>query len=185
LRNWEIRARGRNCSACQQPFETGQTYHTLLEISGEECDRRDHCSRCWKEVSAAAGNPREGAAYWQSRFRRLTPPPEKEKIRRDVIERLLARYLDSEQPAHVNLCYILALLEERKKVFVLREEIRDGEGNRVIVYEHTDTGETYLIRDPRLSLAEVEEVQGQVRELIEAEKLGRESGTEDNPKPEE
>ncbi len=185
MRNWEIRARSRNCAVCEQPFETGQTYHTLLAVSGEECERRDHCSRCWKEISADGGPPSEDTAYWQSSFRRLTPPPEEEKIKRDVIERLLARYLDSAEPAHVNLCYILALLEERKKVFVPREEIRDREGNQVIVYEHTDTGETYLIRDPRLSLAEVEEVQGQVRELIEAEKLAQAPGTEDKPETED
>ncbi len=184
MRNWEIKARSRNCAVCGQPFETGQTYHTLLAVSGEECERRDHCSRCWKKVSAA-GPPPESTAYWQSRFKRLTPPPEEEKIKRDVIERLLARYLDSEEPAHVNLCYILALLEERKKIFAPREEIRDGEGNRVIVYEHTDTGETYLIRDPRLSLAEVEAVQGQVRELIEAEKLAKQPGAEEQPETEE
>ncbi len=171
MRNWEIKARSRSCAVCEQPFESGQTLHTVLAVSGEECERKDHCSRCWKEIVARLESAAPGTAYWQSQFRRLTPPPEEEKIKGDVIERLLKRYLDSEEEAHLNLCYILALLEERKKVLIPREKIRDDQGRTVIVYEHNATGETYLIRDPRLSLTEVEAVQAQVKELIEAEKL--------------
>ncbi len=170
MRNWEIRARSRSCAVCEQPFESGQTLHTLLTVAGEECERKDHCSRCWKETVPESAQAAPGTAYWQSRFRRLTPPPEEEKIKTDVIERLLKRYLDSEEEAHLNLCYILALLEERKKVLIPREKIRDDQGRTVIVYEHNATGETFLIRDPRLSLSEVEAVQAQVKELIEDEK---------------
>lgn len=171
MRNWEIKARSRSCAVCEQSFEVGQTLHTLLAVTGEECERKDHCSRCWKEAvpESARGGP--GTAYWQIRFRRLTPPPEEEKIKADVIERLLQRYLDSEEVSHLNLCYILALLEERKKVLIPREKILDDQGRTMIVYEHSGTGETYLIRDPHLSLLEVESVQVQVMELIEAEKL--------------
>ncbi len=171
MRNWEIKSRSRSCAVCEQPFESGQMLHTLLTVTGEECERKDHCSRCWKEAVSQPPRDDPGTAYWQSQFRRLTPPPEEEKIKKDVIERLLQRYLDSEEEAHLNLCYILALLEERKKVLIPREKIRDDQGRTVIVYEHSETGETYLIRDPRLSLTEVEAVQAQVKELIEAEKL--------------
>lgn len=181
MRNWEIKVRSRNCSVCGQPFETGQTLHTLLTLSGEECERRDYCARCWKEAGPEKDRGGAGAAYWQSSFKRLTPPPEEEAIKRDVIERLLKRYLDSEEEAHLNLCYILALLEERKKVFRLREKIRDEGGRTVMVYEHTATGETFLIRDPHLTLAQVEAVQGQVRELIEAEKGREQPGTDGQP----
>ncbi len=168
MRNWEIRARSRTCAVCGEPFESGQTLHTILIVTGEEYERKDHCARCWK---AAGEDKGRGAAYWQSIFRRLTAPPEEEKIRGDVIERLLKRYLDSEEESHLNLCYILALLEERKKVFSLREKVRDEQGRTVIVYEHSASGETYLIRDPHLTLSQVEAVQDQVKELIEAEKL--------------
>jgi len=181
LRNWEIKARSRACAACGQPFETGQTLHTVLAFSGEECERKDYCSRCWKNDAADGSGAGKGSAYWQSNFRRLTPPPEEEAIKKDVIERLLKRYLDSEEEPHLNLCYVLALLEERKKVFSLREKIRDEQGRRVLVYEHTGTGETFLIRDPQLSLSGVESVQAQVRELIEAEKHRRQSGTDEEP----
>ncbi len=185
MRNWEIKARSRVCAVCGQPFETGQTLHTLLTLSGEECERKDHCSRCWKEAGPEKARSGEGTAYWQGSFKRLTPPPEEEAIKRDVIERLLKRYLDSEEASHLNLCYILALLEERKKVFRLREKIRDDQGRTVIVYEHTATGETFLIRDPRLTLSQVEAVQAQVSGLIEAEKLREQPGSAEPPATED
>ncbi|MDP8214841.1 MAG: hypothetical protein RAO92_08530 [Candidatus Euphemobacter frigidus] len=179
MRNWEIRARSRFCSSCDQPFEIGQTYLSILDFRELEPQRKDYCVRCWKERGLAASPfdfaqdlRKEGAgkAYWQSHFKRLTTPAEKEVIKKDVIERLLDRYIRSEEESHINLCYILALLEERKKVLIPRETMIDEEGRKIIVYEHAATGATYLIRDPQLSLTEVETVQKQVKELIEQEK---------------
>lgn len=170
MRNWEIRARSRFCSSCDQAFEIGQTYLSILDFHGLEPERKDYCVRCWKERGLAAEKEGPEKAYWQSHFKRLTTPAEKEVIKKDVIERLLDRYIRSEEESHINLCYILALLEERKKVLIPRETMIDEDGRKIIVYEHAATGATYLIRDPHLSLTEVETVQTQVKELIEQEK---------------
>ncbi len=171
MRNWEIKSRSRFCSACERPFEIEQIYHTVLHISGEEPERKDYCVRCWKERKPPAEKTPE-SAYWQGRFKRLAAPSGKEEIKKDVIERLLDRYIGSEEAPHINLCYILALLEERKKVLSPRETIKDKEGRELIVYEHNESGDTYLVRDPHLSLVEVEAVQKQVKELIDLEKEG-------------
>jgi len=172
MKNWEIRSRSRFCSSCESPFEIGEVYHTLLDLDVDEPERRDYCIRCWKEKDPGP-EVRQGerSAYWQAHFKRITALVEKkEAVQKDVIERLLARYIRSEEKAHINLCYILALLEERKKVLVPQDTIIDKEGNKIIVYEQRNTGETYLIRDPHLTLMEVEAVQAQVKELIDQEK---------------
>jgi hypothetical protein len=181
MKNWEIRSRSRFCSSCESPFEIGEVYHTLLDLNGDEPERRDYCIRCWKEEDPgpeSRGGDR--SAYWQAHFKRITALVEKkEAVQKDVIERLLARYIRSEDKAHINLCYILALLEERKKVLVPQDKIIDKEGNKIIVYEQRKTGETYLIRDPHLTLMEVESVQAQVKELIDREKLADSSPSEE------
>ncbi len=172
MKNWEIRSRSRFCSSCESPFEIGEVYHTLLDLDVDEPERRDYCIRCWKEKDPGP-EVRQGdrSAYWQAHFKRITALVEKkEAVQKDVIERLLARYIRSEEKAHINLCYILALLEERKKVLVPQDTIIDKEGNKIIVYEQRKTGETYLIRDPHLTLMEVETVQDQIKELIDREK---------------
>jgi len=174
MKNWEIKSRGRFCSSCETPFDIGEVYHTLLDLNAPEPERMDYCIRCWKEKDSGR-DQREGsgAAYWQARFKRLSAVVEKkEAIQKDVIERLLDRYIRSEEEEHINLCYILALLEERKKILVPCDKTVDKEGRKIIVYEHKKTGTIYLIRDPHLSLMKVEEVQAQVKELIDREKLG-------------
>jgi len=172
MKNWEIRSRSRFCSSCETPFDLGEIYHTLLDLKNAEPERMDYCIRCWKERNPGTeSRGGEGEAYWQGHFRRLAPPVEKkEAIQKDVIERLLDRYVKSEEKAHINLCYILALLEERKKILVPQDTIIDKEGNKIIVNEQRKTGETYLIRGPHLTLMEVEAVQEQVKELIDREK---------------
>ena len=173
MKNWEIRSRSRFCSSCESPFEIGEVYHTLLDLDVDEPERRDYCIRCWKEQDPGPESRRgDQLAYWQAHFKRLTAVVEKkEAVEKDVIERLLTRYIRSEEKSHINLCYILALLEERKKVLVPQDTIIDKAGNKIIVYEQRKTGETYLIRDPHLTLMEVEAVQAQVKELIDQEKV--------------
>lgn len=179
MKNWQIKSRGRFCSSCESPFDIGEVYHTLLDLNSVEPERKDYCIRCWKEKDPGPeSRGGDGAAYWQGHFKRLTAPVEKkETIRKDVIERLLDRYVRSEDEAHINLCYILALLEERKKILIPCDKTVDKAGRNIIVYEHKKTGNIYLIRDPHLSLMEVEEVQRQVKELIDREK-------EEIPRPE-
>ena len=82
-----------------------------------------------------------------------------------MIQSLLDKYINSEEPAHINLCYILALLEERKKVFLSRKHTTDQEGNKIVIYENIQTGDTCIIRDPGLTLAEAEKVQAEVQAL--------------------
>lgn len=172
MRNWEIRSRSRFCSFCQSAFEIGDVYHTTLDLKGVEPERMDYCIRCWQEKDPGPENRKgDGLAYWRGRFKRLTPASEKkDPVQKDVIRRLLDRHIRSEESTHINLCFILALMEERKKILVPCDKTVDEEGREFIVYEHKKSGDIYLIRDPHLSLKEVAEVQRQVKELIDQEK---------------
>ncbi|MCX6348585.1 MAG: hypothetical protein NTV79_03650 [Candidatus Aureabacteria bacterium] len=172
MRNWEIKSRSRFCSACESPFQTGQVYHCVLDFGAAEPRRNDYCERCFQEQSLSAARAGPEKAYWRSSFKRLyTPVEEQETIRKDMAQRLLEKYVQSENPEHVNLCYILALLQERNKLLLPRTRTRDRDGAWITVYEYVQTGDTFLIRDPGLSLSEAESVQAQIKQLIDAEKL--------------
>lgn len=170
MRNWEIRARNRNCSGCQTQFQVGQVYHCLLDFGGDEPEREDFCQRCWKEKNLAGRKQGRDRAYWRAAFKKLYQPVEDERIKKDVAQRLFEKYIASDQPEHINFCYILALLQERKKIYIPRKHTRDQQGNEVVIYEQRDTGETYIVRDPGLTVGEAEEVQVQIRQLLEEEK---------------
>ena len=180
MRNWEIKSRGRFCSSCGRPFMEEQIYHSLLQRSDPAPERIDICERCWDGKESI----RRGSAfaYWQSRFKRFQAPAEEEKIKKNLVHRLLEKYIGSKSPEHVNLCYVLALLEERKKNFIVRGVSQDDDGNRVIVYEQAASGSSYLIRDPGLSLARADEVENQLRALLaEEEQAGSEAAATGAP----
>ena len=74
-------------------------------------------------------------------------------------------------------CYVLALMLERKKDLVQREQADDKQSEKkLIVYEHSKTGDTFIIEDPQLSLSEIGTVQEQVSSILEMEQveIGRE-----------
>ena len=75
---------------------------------------------------------------------------------------MLRRLLESNDPAHANTRYLLAVMLERKRI--LRPQ--PSEEPTLLVYEHSKTGETFLITDPRLSLSDLAAVQEEVSALL-------------------
>ena len=64
-----------------------------------------------------------------------------------------------------NTRYILAVMLERKKQ-LKQTGTRETEDATFLVYEHSKSGEVYIIRDPELKLAQIEEVQKEVFRLL-------------------
>ena len=61
-----------------------------------------------------------------------------------------------------NVIYILAVLLERKRILTERDVQTRDDDIVTRVYEHRQTGEVFLIPDPRLHLDQLEEVQKEV-----------------------
>jgi hypothetical protein len=79
----------------------------------------------------------------------------------------LFRRLVSSETAPPNACYVLAIMLERKRVLkqIKTEEVAGG---RVLVYEHSATGDVFIVPDPNLRLDEIESVQNEVAHLLRA-----------------
>ncbi len=159
--DWNIKSRGTACGACQKPFEDGQSYVTRLVFEGADYTRDDYCEPCW--ATEAAKKPRYSS--WKGLFH--VPPPEPERrVRKETAESLLRQLLEEGEQARKHAIYILAVMLERQRVLVERE-IRNGDnGERVVVYEHRKTGETFVLVDPQLKLTEIEPVQQEIMELL-------------------
>ena len=151
--------------------------HTLAEgektlAEGEEAlVRNDYCASCWAGASAAVLKAPEVISTWRGTVPPKLVPPD-EPIKRTTAESLLSKYLHSSNASEKNFCFILGLILERKRVLrprqVLHEESR---GARLVVYEHARSGEIIVIEDPRLTLAELQEVHSQVAAILEQEKV--------------
>lgn len=98
-------------------------------------------------------------SFWRSKYEPPTPPPP-EALKKDDAESLLRSLLAEGSSA--NAAYILALMLERKKVLVPVESTdRD-----LLVYNHAATGETFVVKNPALSIDQIPAVQREVSDLL-------------------
>ena len=159
--DWNIKPRGTVCGACQKAFEDGQAYITRLAFEGVDYTRDDYCEPCWGAEAAR----KERYSSWKGIFK--VPPPEPERrVRKETAESLLRELLEENKPAHKNAIYILAVMLERQRVMVEREVRTGASGERLVVYEHRKTGETFVLIDPQLKLTEIEPVQQEIMALL-------------------
>ncbi len=100
-------------------------------------------------------------SLWRSKYE-LPPPPPPETLKKDDAEGMLRHFLVSNDPQHLKASYILALMLERKKILKPLE----SPDSSSLLYEHSKTGETFIITDPHLSLENLSSVQQEVVELL-------------------
>jgi hypothetical protein len=74
--------------------------------------------------------------------------------------------MQGDSPQYTNARYILALMLERKRILKEVEVKRGDDDSLTRIYEHAKSGEVFIIPDPQLKLAQVEEVQRQVADLL-------------------
>jgi hypothetical protein len=157
---WNIQSRSLQCAATGKAFEKGERIYSALYWREGQYQRTDLCAEAWK----ARNDNIEPVSAWQTEFV-PPPPPAPEALRKDDAESLLRRLVAENAPGSRNARYILALMLERKKVLRQIERKRE-EGGSVLVYEHTPSGEVWLIEDPGLKLGELKAVQDEVAHLL-------------------
>ena len=167
---WEIRSRNKTCQECEKIFLESDIYHCLLEEVEEEFVRRDYCLECWEKSGSGKLGQAQVISYWRGEIKPQPVIVKQDVIHRNTAEGLLRKYLHTKEENEKNLCYILALMLERKRILVHKDTLRkDDSGNQLLIYEHARTQEAFVIEDPQLSLERIERVQRQVKELLDAE----------------
>lgn len=158
--DWNIKSRSEACDVTGRPFSEGESFYTILFKDGEGFRRADLSEEAWNERSA---NPSAEPAFssWRSKFEPPAPPPP-EALRRDDAEGMLRHLMESDDTAHMNARYLLAVMLERKRI--LRPQPSSAKGT--LVYEHAKTGEMFIVTDPGLSLTDLLSVQDEVSALL-------------------
>jgi len=153
---WEIKSRAHCCALTGKQFEQGECFYTLLFRDGDGFRREDISEEAW-------GNRNENIepfSFWRSRYEAPARAPE--PLPKDDVESLLRRLIAEQDPASVSVRYILALMLERKRI--LRPvESRDA---GLLVYEHADTGESFVVANPGLSLESIPAIQSEVYGML-------------------
>jgi hypothetical protein len=153
---WEVRSRAHQSFLTQKPFEEGDGICSRLVRHPEGIAREDYLQAEWTPELAESA-----MFHWKTKYRK--PAPKKEPpFREEHAEELLQDLMERKDAAGANTVYILALMLERKRILIERGTLQDVEGGLVRIYEKKDGGETYMIRDPQLSLNQISEVQQEV-----------------------
>lgn len=166
--NWNIRSRAHACSHTAQPFKDGEVFMTVLveDPKTGELLRRDYSLAAWPEVEPGLGN---SFSVWRSEYEAVKTESRPEIAEKESAEVLLRRLIEEDSILTENTRYILAVMLERKKQ-LKQTGTRETEDDTFLVYEHPKSGEVYIIRDPELKLAQIEEVQKEVSRLLSGEK---------------
>ncbi len=163
---WEIASRGSRCSRTGASFKPDEPFYTILfELPDGGFRREDFCEQAWSEYCLSSQE--KPFSFWKSKYQ-PPPPPEEETLPPQSAEMLLRKFLLNPEPTRQseNACYILALMLERKRT--LRQvDSKTTSDYRLLIYEHSKTGEAFIIKDPQLRLDEIEVVQREVSAILD------------------
>ena len=159
---WNIRSCADQCAACQRKFADHETLMSRLRFTPDGYVREDFCSACWPARSAGAiAEVSAWAATWLAPEKKTSEP-----LKKETAESLLRELMEMEDSSRRNVIFILAVMLERRRILVEKEVQVQPDGQKIRVYEHKQTGESFVVPDPQLRLKEIESVQMEVMELL-------------------
>ena len=159
---WNIRTCADQCCACGRRFADRERLMSRLRFAAEGYLRDDFCAGCWPGRKPDGG-PEVSA--WSAAW--LAPAPKApEAQKKETAESLLREMMETDDPGRRNVIFILAVMLERRRILVEKEVQVHPDGRKIRVYEHKQTGESFVVPDPQLRLLEIEGVQREVMELL-------------------
>jgi hypothetical protein len=165
MNEWNLQSRAHACQACHKTFADKEPYHTLLLEEKQEYRRLDICHACWDAQYREGASDRKGfISHWQGVYQ-VPPAAPPDAIQKESAETLLRKLIETNDPKHGPVCYILAVMLERKRLLKVKEQIQRDD-RRVFIYEQPRTGDIFTITDPNLQLNQLEEVQRATAELL-------------------
>ncbi|HWD20713.1 MAG TPA: hypothetical protein VHB20_15700 [Verrucomicrobiae bacterium] len=164
MNDWNIQSRAHACHTCGKAFVDKQPYRTaLLEEKGQYV-RQDICESCGQTHSEGAADRKGFISQWHGVYH-APPPAPPEAIQKESAETLLRKLIETGEEKYGPVCYILAVMLERKRLLKVKEQTQ-REGRRVFVYEQPKTGDIFTITDPNLQLNQLEDVQRATADLL-------------------
>jgi len=159
--DWPIKPRSEHCNATQRPFVSGEVFYTLLYREGDGFRREDLSEEAWRDRNHNI----QPFSFWKTKFEPMLPPAP-EPLAKENAEQLFRRLIvQNDPPTHA--CFVLAVMLERKRV-LKQVRTENTNGDRLLIYEHRENGDVFIVRDPQLRLSELERVQDEVAKLLGA-----------------
>ena len=158
---WNIRTCADQCTACHKKFEDRERLMSRLRFGQDGYLREDFCAACWPARGAEAAAVSEWSAVRVAPEKKASEP-----LKKETAESLLRELMETDDPSRRNVIFILAVMLERRRILVEKEVQLQPDGQKIRVYEHKQTGESFVVPDPQLRLKEIEHVQMEVMEML-------------------
>jgi hypothetical protein len=155
---WAIKHRADACAVTQRPFAPGEYFYALLFHDADGYRREDLSEEAWLNRNENI----KPFSFWKSRYEPLRRP---EALAGENAEQLFRRLIGLTNPPE-NACYVLAVMLERKRILKQVTTESSSGGRHVLIYEHSATGDVFIVPDPQLRLDELETVQDEVAQLL-------------------
>ncbi len=168
IQDWKIRSTDAKCELTGVAFADKEDFYTCI-FDDPESDgflRRDYSVESWSKVKEELDPP--PFSFWRSTYKAPVIEEDKSAIADTSAEGMLRRFIQEDDARTENARYILALMLERKKTLV-QTDAKETESRRLLFYEHAQNGDVFIVADPGLKLSELEAVQREVSDLLEAE----------------
>jgi hypothetical protein len=167
LTDWKIKSRAHACAHTGKKFLHEEPIYAAIFVNLDDennFERRDYSQDAWEEVRTEL----KPFSFWRTNYEAPNHQVKKEAVGKESAEALLRRFVEEEEANTENARFILAIMLERKKILRQADEKFTDEDARMLIYEHVKTGEVFIVKDPELSLSEVESIQQEVYLLLNA-----------------
>lgn len=163
--SWSIKARAHKCSITGRKFQLGELFHTAIFPHPEESGylRMDFCDEAWNDREDQFKTP---FSFWQSHYEPPVAEVKVEVVTKESAEEILSRLIEEDAEHTENARYILALMLERKKLLI-ETDTQQTPTSTLRIYQHRHSKEIYIIRDPNISLNQLESIQTEVSDLLD------------------
>ena len=165
--SWHLKSRAHTCADTERSFEEGEVFYTAIfpDPESEAYERRDFCEESWNNRPDDAPQP---FSFWRTVYK---PPVHEDKVEvvdKNDVEGLLQKFVEEDEEHTENMRYILAVMLERQKLLIETDKQQTPTG-LLRIYQHRKTGEIFIVKDPQVSLQEVDQIQEEIREFLEPE----------------
>lgn len=154
--DWDIKNLGNTCAKEERVFKDGEAIRSRLIYGEEGYEREDYTLEAWNDDLQGGA-----LSYWTAVYHAPAEKDEK-KLDPNDAEAMLRHYMEKGDESSRNIIYVLTLMLERKKLLNETGVHTRDDGVKVRMYEHKETGESFVIPDPELKLAEIEVIQLEV-----------------------
>jgi hypothetical protein len=162
-KEYDITGASASCRSCRRQFEPGEEFVAVLHDRGTEFQRDDFCTDCW---GARQEEAREAFSVWHGRMP-VPDEPARKLVSNEALVEFFEKLDGQEEPAKVNLRFVLALMLMRKKMLVYDRSETDDAGREVwIMHFKSEPAPLSVIR-PQLNEEQIGEVSAQLAALFE------------------